>query len=79
MNIIKQGDELLANIRLCNTKEFHCPMCDCVFEANIHEYHLNSQYNRYWCNCPCCKNVVLYRSECGKGLLQKIKNIFKHQ
>lgn len=79
MNIIKQGDASLANIKVCTTKEFHCSMCNCVFEADIHEYHLNSQYNRCWCNCPCCKNVALYHGERKRGLFQKIKNMFMYQ
>lgn len=76
MNIIKQGDVIIANLKAGRIKEFSCRYCGCVFEANINEYHLHSQYNRFWCSCPCCDYPALENKKGKIGAFSLLKNIF---
>ena len=49
MKIIKTGN---LN-KLKRTKRFECGHCGCIFEAELGEYHVDTQYNWDYCYCKC--------------------------
>ena len=60
MKIIRNGDMK----RIKRVKTFDCDFCGCLFEADITEYKIGSQYNEtyYYSICPFCGRTV-YKGE----------------
>lgn len=61
MKIIKAGN--LEKIKQLEkgTKQFKCPFCDCVFEADKGEYSNGSRQCWDWeasAECPCCNRTA---------------------
>lgn len=54
MKILKQG-----KINK-NPKQFNCPICDCVFEADVNEYCQFTPTDKQFfvTDCPCCGTRV---------------------
>ena len=69
MKIIKQGKSKEEIDRITKqVRQFECPVCDCVFEADNTEYkhRFNQSKDTKWLeyNCPNCgKLIVLFLKE----------------
>ncbi len=65
MKILKHGDSAVIR-KLNNFVQFHCPTCNCIFEADHSEYAQNFHYNLnnvvesgfYATTCPDCHKMV---------------------
>ena len=66
MKILRHGDSAVLR-ELNKLVQFHCPTCECIFEADHTEYAQNFHYNLdnavesgiYVTKCPDCHRPVL--------------------
>lgn len=63
MKILKQGKSKEEIDRITKqVRQFECPVCGCVFEADNTEYkhHYNQREDTKWleCNCPNCGKLI---------------------